>query len=96
MQEIDEDSKDYQTANIAALAYRTAMPEPTSRRSAKAFIACAVHAMAIDILDPNDGTRLIRGARAAALTFNRQQTREKKSETPSTEELPSAETTQLI
>jgi hypothetical protein len=89
--EIDEDSENYEIANTAALAYRTAMPEPTSRRSAKSFIACVVHAMAINIVNQNDGAGLIRGARAAALTFNRTQTREKKPEAPAAEELPATE-----
>jgi hypothetical protein len=89
MQEIDEDAADYKNANTAALAYRTAMPEPTSRRSVKAFIACVLHAMSIDILDIDEGSKLLSGARTATMALSKRAPSKDKKEGPeAVQELP--------
>jgi hypothetical protein len=88
MQEINDDSSSSETAKTAALAYRTAMPEPTNRATVKSFIACVLHAMSIDILDPDEGTKLLNGARIATLALVK---RPKKKDKNQTSEAPAKE-----
>lgn len=69
----------FEIAKVSAMAYRAAMPDPISRRSVKSFIACVLHAMSLGILDPNEGSKLLHGARTAALTLNNKHTRRRSS-----------------
>lgn len=86
--EINEDSEDYKISNNAALAYRAAIPDPTNRGTIKSFIACVLHAMSIDILDHDNGTRLLQGARIASLALIKRPRKKSSQQTP---EVPSKE-----
>ncbi len=89
--EIGEDSENFEIANTAALAYRAAMPEPISRRTIKAFIACVLHAMAINILDHDEGRNLLSGARVATLALSKRAPSKSKKEEPEPALEPSAD-----
>jgi hypothetical protein len=92
MQEINDDSSSSETAKTAALAYRTAMPEPTNRATIKSFIACVLHAMSLSILDPDEGAKLLNGARIATLALvKRPKSKDKNQDSKAPSKEPAAQ-----
>jgi hypothetical protein len=61
---------DYFNQKAASVAYRYAMPDPSTRQGLKEFIACVLHGMAVYAIDHKDGAALLAGARIA-LAANR-------------------------
>jgi hypothetical protein len=71
----------YLSDNDSSLAYRSAMPEPTSRRQIKQYVACVMHGLAIEALKPEEARNMLYGARTATLALSRYKDRTKKLET---------------
>ena len=65
-------------------AYRAAMPSPTTRKAIRDFVACVLHGMSIDAIDPWNGSRLLAGARVASLNMGRK----RKRRNPSADVIP--------
>jgi hypothetical protein len=65
-----------------ALAYAAAMPTLSCRKEVKDFIACVVHAMALGVLDPDHGSRLLYGARTASITMGRKRKSAARNKSP--------------
>jgi hypothetical protein len=53
------------TQRTASVAYRYAMPDPSTRQGLKEFIACVLHGMAVYAISHKDGAALLAGARIA-------------------------------
>jgi hypothetical protein len=51
------------------LAYCEAMPQLSTRDDVSDFIACVVHGIALEIIPPEQGTRLLYGAQVAGSSF---------------------------
>ena len=55
----------YHARQAANLAYRNAMPDPSTRLGARDFIACVLHGMAVEAIRDDEGARLLAGAKVA-------------------------------
>jgi hypothetical protein len=67
--------------NDPSLAYRSNMPEPTTREAIQEYIACVLHGIAIEAIDQACATRLLYGAQVAIGVLPRQ-AKEKSTPTP--------------
>jgi hypothetical protein len=79
----------YETQQVAAAAYRYAMPDPSTRQGIKDYIACVLHGMTVAALSNYDGTTLLAGARIAlaALRGRRPRRGVEKANTPGRTEI---------
>ena len=64
-----------------SLAYRSSMPQPTTREAIQDYIACVLHGIAIEAIDQGTGTRLLYGAQIAIGALPRE-AKEKRTHTP--------------
>ena len=60
---------DYNSSQAAHLAYRDAMPEPSSFQDIKDFIACISRGILIKAIDEYEASRLLSAARIASQAF---------------------------
>lgn len=55
----------YETDKRATIAYRHAMPDPSTRQGVKDYIACVVHGMTVGALSAGAGADLLSAAKIA-------------------------------
>ena len=64
-----------------SLAYRSIMPQPTTREAIQDYIACVLHGIAIKAIDEGTGTKLLYGAQIAIAALPKE-AKEKRTYTP--------------
>jgi hypothetical protein len=64
-----------------SLAYRSLMPQPTTREAIQDYIACVLHGIAIEAIDQGTGTKLLYGAQIAIAALPKE-AKEKRTDTP--------------
>jgi hypothetical protein len=71
----------YLADNDPSLAYRSNMPQPTTREAIQEYIACVLHGIAIEAIDQACGTKLLYGAQVAVGVLPKPE-KEKRTHTP--------------
>jgi hypothetical protein len=64
-----------------SLAYRSLMPQPTTREAIQDYIACVLHGIAIEAIDEGTGTKLLYGAQIAIAALPKE-AKEKRTDAP--------------
>ena len=78
--------------NVGKIAYCSALPKLSGASHIRDFIACATHAMALEILPGNEGTRLLYAAQVAHQALKKRSLKHGKASDKAT---PDAETTKV-
>jgi hypothetical protein len=71
----------YLADNDPSLAYRSNMPQPTTREAIQEYIACVLHGISIEAIDQACATKLLYGAQVAVGVLPRP-AKEKRTHTP--------------
>ena len=64
-----------------SFAYRSLMPQPTTREAIQDYIACVLHGIAIEAIDKGTGTKLLYGAQIAIAALPKE-AKGKRTDTP--------------
>ena len=60
-----EEHSTYVTETKAAIAYRHAMPDPSTRQSVKEYVSCVVHGITVGAIPASEGMELLAAAKVA-------------------------------
>jgi hypothetical protein len=88
---------EYIAEPLAKTAYRSALPPLSGSRNIRDYIACVAHAMALNVIDPPTGARMLYAAQVASAAQSTQRRIKAKSnaitapQTPQNQQLPNAE-----
>ncbi|HEX4321459.1 MAG TPA: hypothetical protein VHZ52_11185 [Acidobacteriaceae bacterium] len=87
----------YIAGPLAKTAYRSALPPLSGSRNIRDYVACVAHAMALEVIDPPTGARMLYAAQVANAAQSTQRRIKAKSiaitvpQSPQNQQLPNAE-----